>query len=109
MKNNLDEKNTKEKMIYAAMRMLRIAFWVCVAYFAFLSFKAGEYISKPLVVGLLIVPAGIYNIIQIRKSFQGSDEERKTFNKIVIRSVILGLIIMMVFVTVVVLIKLKMG
>ena len=109
MKHNLNEKTPQQKTIYYAMRALRIVFWVCVAYFIFLSIKSGEYISKPLVIGLLVIPVGIYNILSIRKSFQGSEAERKQFNKIVLRSVILTPIIVVVFLTVVVLIKLKMG
>ena len=109
MKHNLNEKPPQQKIMYYVMRALRILFWVCVAYFIFLSFKSGEYISKPLIVGLLVIPVGIYNILSIRKNFQGSEAERKQFNKIVLRSVILAPIIVAVFVTVVVLIKLKMG
>ena len=109
MKENFMEKTTKEKAVFIIMRILRIVFWICVVYFAFQSFQAGEYISKPLVVGLLIVPVGIYNILSHRKRFQGSDEERKQFNKIVIRSVILAPIIMAVFLTITVLIMLRTG
>lgn len=109
MKDNFNEKITKNKNVYIVMRILRIAFWVCVVYFAFLSFQAGEYISKPLVVGLIMVSVGIYNIFSHRKRFQGSDEERKQFNEIVVRSVILTPIILTVFLTIAVLISLKMG
>ena len=107
MKENYSEKTTKDKNVYIVMRIIRIVFWVCVVYFAFLSFQAGEYISKPLAVGLLMVPVGIYNILSHRKRFQGSDGERKQFNKIVVRSVILAPIIVIVFLTVTVLIMLK--
>ena len=109
MKENYSEKTTKDKNVYIVMRILRIAFWVCVVYFAFQSFQAGEYISKPLVVGLLMVPVGIYNILSHRKQFQGSAEEQKQFNKIVVRSVILAPIIVVVFLAITVLIKLKTG
>lgn len=109
MKENYSEKTTKDKNVYIVMRILRIVFWVCVVYFAFRSFQAGEYISKPLVVGLLMVPVGIYNILSHRKQFQGSAEEQKQFNKIVVRSVILAPIIVVVFLAITVLIKLKTG
>ena len=109
MKENYSEKTTKDKNVYIVMRILRIVFWVCVVYFAFQSFQAGEYISKPLVVGLLMVPVGIYNILSHRKQFQGSAEEQKQFNKIVVRSVILAPIIVVVFLAITVLIKLKTG
>lgn len=109
MKENYSEKTTKDKNVYIVMRILRIVFWVCVVYFAFQSFQTGEYISKPLVVGLLMVPVGINNILSHRKQFQGSTEEQKQFNKIVVRSVILAPIIVVVFLTMTVLIKLKTG
>ena len=109
MKENYSEKTTKDKNVYIVMRILRIAFWVCVVYFAFQSFQSGEYISKPLVLGLLMVPVGIYNILSHRKQFQGSTEEQKQFNKIVVRSVILAPIIVVVFLAITVLIKLKTG
>ena len=109
MKENYSEKTTKDKNVYIVMRILRMVFWVCVVYFAFQSFQSGEYISKPLVVGLLMVPVGIYNILSHRKQFQGSAEEQKQFNKIVVRSVILAPIIVVVFLAITVLIKLKTG
>ena len=109
MKENYSEKTTKDKNVYIVMRILRMVFWVCVVYFAFQSFQSGEYISKPLVLGLLMVPVGIYNILSHRKQFQGSTEEQKQFNKIVVRSVILAPIIVVVFLAITVLIKLKTG
>jgi len=98
MKKNLGEGTEKEKITNNIMRALRIAFWVCAAYYIFLSLKAGEFQAKPLLIGLLFVPVGIYNIIRIRRQFQGSAEEKKKFNKIFIRSVILTIIIMTAFV-----------
>ena len=109
MKENYSENTTKDKNVYIVMRILRMVFWVCVVYFAFQSFQSGEYISKPLVLGLLMVPVGIYNILSHRKQFQGSTEEQKQFNKIVVRSVILAPIIVVVFLTITVLIMLKTG
>ena len=109
MKENYSENTTKDKNVYIVMRILRMVFWVCVVYFAFQSFQSGEYISKPLVLGLLMVPVGIYNILSHRKQFQGSTEEQKQFNKIVVRSVILAPIIVVVFLAITVLIKLKTG
>ena len=109
MKENFNEKTTKDKNVYIVMRILRMVFWVCVVYFAFQSFQSGEYISMPLVLGLLMVPVGIYNILSHRKQFQGSTEEQKQFNKIVVRSVILAPIIVVVFLAITVLIKLKTG
>ena len=99
----------KDKTMRSLMRILRIVFWVCVAFFAFLSFKEGEYISKPLVIGLIMVPVGVYNLITIRKNYQGSKEDRKKFNKIVISSVILAIVIVAALITTVVYVKYNVG
>ena len=96
----------KASVIYKILSGFILLFFV---YRIILGIRAGQHIPMPLFGCVLLILVGLYRIFAIRKSFQGSDEERKTFNKIVIRSVILGLIIMVVFVTVVVLVKLKMG
>ena len=101
--------NEKDKTMRILMRILRIAFWVCVAFFAFLSFKEGEYISKPLVIGLIMVPVGVYNLITIRNNYQGSKEDRKKFTKIVISSVILAIVIVAALITTVVYVKYNVG
>lgn len=99
----------KDKTMRSLMRILRIVFWVCVAFFAFLSFKEGEYISKPLVIGLIMVPVGVYNLITIRNNYQGSKEDRKKFTKIVISSVILAIVIVAALITTVVYVKYNVG
>ena len=101
--------NEKDKTMRILMRILRIAFWVCVAFFAFLSFKEGAYISKPLVIGLIMVPVGVYNLITIRNNYQGSKEDRKKFTKIVISSVILAIVIVAALITTVVYVKYNVG
>lgn len=99
----------KDKTMRSLMRILRIVFWVCVAFFAFLSFKEGAYISKPLVIGLIMVPVGVYNLITIRNNYQGSKEDRKKFTKIVISSVILAIVIVAALITTVVYVKYNVG
>lgn len=99
----------KDKTMRSLMRILCIAFWACVACFAFLSFKEGAYISKPLVIGLIMVPVGVYNLITIRNNYQGSKEDRKKFTKIVISSVILAIVIVAALITTVVYVKYNVG
>jgi len=81
MNDNLNQKTPNNPKKPIMLRVLRIAFWICVAYFAFISIKSGKYISKPLIIGLLIVPVGIYNIISIRKQYQSSEEDKHKFKK----------------------------
>jgi len=107
MKGELREKTTREKIIYVTMWVLRITFCVCLVYLIFEGIKTGELPSTPLVLWLLVFPVGIYNIVSARNRHQGSEEDRKKFNKIVIRSVILAPIILAVFLTITVWIMLK--
>ena len=79
-----------------------------LAYKFVLSIQMGQHVSMPLIGCILLIIVGIYRIASIRKRFQGSDEEQKKFNKIVLRSVILAPIIVAAFLTVVVWVKLKM-
>ena len=80
-----------------------------IAYRIILSVKTGQHVPMPLIGCILLVIIGISRIISARNQHQGSEEDQKKFNKIVIRSVILAPIILAIFLTVVVLIKLKMG
>ena len=100
MENNFNEETSKEKIIYTIMRVLRIAFWIFLAYYIYLSVKAGEYVSKPLPIALMIVPIGIYNILAIRKRFQIQNGNNKKFNKIFLRSVLLAFLIIAIVVVV---------
>ena len=68
-----------------------------------------ETAPKPLIFTGLIAIVGIIRIIRVRNSYQGSEEEKQEFNKIVRRSVILGPIIAIAFIAVVVIWKLKVG
>lgn len=66
-------------------------------------------VPKPLILSGLIAIVGIIRILRVRNSYQGSEEEKQEFNKIVRRSVILGPIIAIAFIAVVVIWKLKVG
>lgn len=63
----------------------------------------------PLAASVVIVLVGIFRLIATRKKFQGSEESRKQYNKIVAKSIILAPIIVIIFIALVVLIRLKFG
>lgn len=107
MKKKFSEKTKREQIIDIARWVLQILVLIVFAYVIFLRIKAGQHIPMPLIGCVLLVLLGITRIISAHDRHQGSGEERKKFNKIVIRSVILAPIIVAVFLTVVVLIKLK--
>ena len=109
MKNTFNQKTKQEKILYIIRCLLNVAVVIFIASMFFLRIKTGQHIPMPLVASVVIVLLGVSRIISARNRHQGSNEDRKKFNKIVIRSVILGPIIAIVFITVVVLIKLKMG
>lgn len=88
-------------------RIACIAFLLYFVYRLILGVKTGQHVPMPLIGCALMVLVGLFRIFTIRKGFQGSEEDRKKFSKIVIRSVILALIIVAVFVTVVVLVKIN--
>jgi len=89
------------------LRIAGIAFLLYFVYRLILGAKTGQYVPMPLVGCALMVLVGLFRIFTIRKDFQGSEEDRKKFSKIVIRSVIPALIIVAVFVTVVVVVTIN--
>ena len=89
--------------------ILNIAIVLFIACFFVIRIKTGEYIPLPLVASILIVLVGVSRIIATHKRFQGSEESRKEYKRIVTRSVILGPIIAIAFIALVVFIKLKLG
>ncbi len=107
MKNSLHEKTGKEKIVSVVIRILQIAALLIFAYVLFLQLKTGQHIPTPLIGPIILVIIGIFRIISLRSRFQGSTEDRKKFNKIVIRSVILAPIIVAAFLTIAVFIMLK--
>ena len=68
-----------------------------------------ETAPKPLIFTGLIAIVGIIRIIRVRNSYQGSEEEKREFNRIVRRSVILAPIIAIAFIAIVVFLRLKIG
>ncbi len=89
-----NEKTTAEKIWYIVTWVLRIGVLLFLAYRIYLWATTGQYIPLPLIAGLvMIVFVGIPNIISIRNSNQGSDEERKKFNKVFWRSLLLSIVI----------------
>ena len=89
--------------------ILNIAIVLFIGCFFIIRIKTGEYIPLPLVASVLIALVGVSRIIATRKRFQDSEENRKQFNKITIRSIILAPIITIIFIGLVVLIKVKLG
>ena len=68
-----------------------------------------ETVPKPLILTGVIAIVGILRILRIRNSYQGSEEDKQEFNRIVRRSVILGPIIAIAFIAVLVVLRLKIG
>lgn len=97
-----------KKRFPAVIGIVSAVILLLLAYKFVLSIQMGQHVSMPLIGCILLIIVGIYRIASIRKRFQGSDEEQKKFNKIVLRSVILAPIIVAAFLTVVVWVKLKM-
>ena len=79
-------------------RIACIAFLLFLVYRIFLGIKTGQHVPMPLIGCALMVLVGLFRISAIRKDFQGSEEERKKFNKIVLKSIVLGILIITVFV-----------
>ena len=96
----------KPNIIQTILNIFIVVFIVC---FFIVRVKTGSFIPLPLTASVLIILVGVSRIIAIRKRFQGSEESRTEYKKIVTRSVILGPIIAIAFITLVVLIKLKFG
>ena len=89
--------------------VLNVSIVVFIACFFILRIKTGEYLPLPLAASILIALVGVSRIIANRKKFQGSDEGRRQYNKIVVKSLILAPIITIAFIALVVFIKLKLG
>ena len=83
-------------------RIACIAFLLFFAYRLILGFKTGQYVPMPLIGCALMVLVGLFRIFAIRKDFQGTEENRKKFNKIVLKSIGLSILIVTVFVVCVV-------
>ena len=86
------------KRVAIISRIACIAFLLFFVYRIFLGIKTGQHVPMPLIGCVLMVLVGLFRISAIRKDFQGSEEDRKKFSKIVVRSIILGILITTVFV-----------
>ena len=93
--------------MYVIRWILQIVLFLVFAYIIVLRIKAGQHIPMPLIGCVLLVLIGISRIISARDRHQGSEEDRKKFNKIVIRSVILAPVLAFAFIAIVVLIRLN--
>lgn len=84
-------------------RIACIAFLLFFVYRLILGSKTGQHVSMPMIGCVLMVLIGLFRIFTIREDFQGSEEDRKKFNKIVLKSIALSILIVTVFVVCVVL------
>lgn len=109
MKKKFSELTRQEQIVYIIRWILQIAIAFIFVYVVFLRIKTGQHIPMPLIACILLVIIGLFRISSARNRHQGSEEERKKFNKIVVRSVILAPIIVAIFLTIIVLMKLKLG
>ena len=96
----------KPSIIQTVLNLCIVLFIAC---FFILRIKTGEYLPLPLAASIIIVLVGASRIIANRRKFQCSEEGRQQYNKIVVKSVILGPIIAIAFIALVVFIKLKLG
>lgn len=96
-------KENNNNTFRSILKVLRIVFYLCFAFYIYLRFKTGEYISIPLVIWILILPEGIYNILTIRQQYQGNDADKKKLKSIFIKSILLALIITSIVIIVAVL------
>lgn len=107
MKKTFNEKSKQEKTILIIRWIMQIALVFVAAYIVVLRIKTGQHIPMPLIGCILLVIVGLFRIGAARERHQGSAEDQKKFSKIVIKSAILAPIIVAIFITIVVLIKLK--
>ncbi len=111
MKRHLEnnQKSNQKKIAFVISWILNIALIFVFAYIIIIRIQTGQHVPIPLIVCILLIIVGLFRIGAAREKYQGSKEGQQQFNKIVIRSVILAPIIVAVFLTIVVLIKLKAG
>ncbi len=109
MKKKFSETTKSEQIMYIIRWILQIAVVLILAYIVFLRVKMGQHIPMPLIGCAFLVILGLFHISSIHKRHQSTIEEHKKFNQIVVRSIILAPIIVAIFLTIIVLIKLKIG
>lgn len=83
-----------KKIINCICLFIAIAVLLYVVYGLYIHVTTGRPMSKlPTYYLLLTVPVGIWRVVSIRRSFSDSSVERKKFNKIVLRSVLIAILI----------------
>jgi len=105
MKGENDMKD-KHNIIQTILNIFIVVFIVC---FFVVRVKTGSFIPLPLTASVLIILVGVSRIIATRKRFQGCDESRNEYKKIVRRSIILAPIITIAFISLIVFIKNKLS
>ena len=73
------KKNFSSKTI---LRVLGIVILVFYAYMTFLRIRAGQHIPIPLIAAVLIVLAGAYRILMIRKDYQNRTGDNSGMNRV---------------------------
>lgn len=102
MKKDFNAKTQQEKNVYITLRVIQISILLFYAYKLFMRITTGQHISTPLAGCLFIALIGISRIISVRNNFQGSEDEQRKFNKMVLRSAFLaiGIVFCVIVVTV---------
>lgn len=102
------EKKRSMKAAYIAYRTIHIAVLLYFAYEIYLRITTGRPTSNLLIYFLLLTaPAKIYKNIEDRNARKGNPEELRKYDKMILRSIIIGLCIVTVFVIVSVLVAIN--
>jgi len=97
-------KINKERIIHLLQIVIKV---LILPVMCAISYGTKSYVPMVLGLAALIMLFGISRIKLIDRRFEGSEEERQNYRRIVIRSIILAPIIVIVFVTIVVIISLN--
>ena len=99
-------RNNKDRIIHLVQILTRI---LILPIMCAIGYGIKSYVPMVLGMAALVILLGISRIKLIGQRFQDNEESRKEYKKIVTRSVILGPIIAIAFITLVVFIRLKLG
>lgn len=97
-----DGMNNKERIIHIAQILTRV---LILPIMCAISYGTKSYVPMFFGIVALIILLGISRIKLIGQRFKGNDEEKQTFKKIVIRSIILAPILVAIFITIVILLS----
>lgn len=78
------------------IRAVQAAILLGFGYVLYRSAVTGEHVMVPLAVWLLIMLVGIQRLAFIRQQFQTNDTERKRFQHMVIRGIVIGVGIVLI-------------